>query len=69
MTITAFSLINEVKCDIPDGNIMVSKQYIELIQLNEFNNIKIIQCQVEIHRTLYYCGMHSHVSIVRNGEA
>ena len=69
VNITTYSLIDVGECDIPDNNITVSKQYIELIQLNEFNNLQVMQCKVEIHRTVYYCGMNSHVSIVRNGEA
>ena len=61
------SLIDVGGCDIPEETIKSTKQNIQLLQVNEFTEVKTIQCKVEIRRTVYYCGMHSHVSIVRNG--
>jgi len=40
--------------------------YVQLLQLSNFK-AQAIQCKVEIDRTIYYCGLHSHVSI-HNGR-
>ena len=34
----------------------------------EFAETRAIQCKLEIHRTIYYCGIYSHISIVKHGE-
>lgn len=38
------------------------------MQLSDCDRTRAIQCKVEIDKTIYYCGMHSHVSIVNNGR-
>jgi len=45
-----------------------SKVYIQLLQLNEFKSVKVIQCKVEIDRTIKRCGMFSHTMDVHNGK-
>jgi len=42
--------------------------YIQLLQLSDFDHVQITQCKLVIDRTVYYCGMHSHVSVVHNGR-
>jgi len=39
------------------------------LQLSKFESILVTQCKIEISRTVLYCGMHSHVSIVNNAYA
>ena len=68
LNVTTLSLINIGECDIPAESVNVTSRYIQLLQLNEFTDTKVLQCKVEIHRTIYHCGMHSHISIVQNGE-
>lgn len=68
LNITTLFLIDVGECNIPEDTVKTSKQYIQLLQLNEYTETTVIQCKLEIHRTIYYCGMHSHISIVRNGE-
>lgn len=41
---------------------------IQLLQLSNFEEIRAIQCRLEIDRTIYYCRMHSHISAVHNGR-
>ncbi|KYM76725.1 hypothetical protein ALC53_12820 [Atta colombica] len=38
------------------------------MQLSDYDKIIIIQCKIEIDKTIHYCGMHSHVSVVHNGK-
>ena len=33
-----------------------------------YTETRIIQCKMEIHGTIYYCGMNSNISILSNGE-
>lgn len=42
--------------------------YIQLLQLSNFNHVEVIQCKITVPRTVFHCGMHSHVSIVNNGQ-
>jgi len=66
--LTTLSLINIEKCDIPQQTVNASKVYIQLLQLNEFKSVKVIQCKVEIDRTVKRCGMFSHTMDVHNGK-
>lgn len=38
------------------------------MQLSDFDKVQATQCLIEIDRTIFYCGMHSHTSIVHNGR-
>jgi len=40
--------------------------YLQLLQLSDYDQISVIQCKIEIDRTIFYCGMHSQ--IVHNGK-
>lgn len=66
--LTTLSLLDVEECDIPIPELEMSKQYIQLLQLNEYSETQVIQCKIEISRIIYYCGMSSHVSIVSNGQ-
>jgi len=66
--LTTLSLINIEECDIPQQTVNASKVYIQLLQLNEFKSVKVIQCKVEIDRTVRRCGMFSHTMDVHNGK-
>ena len=67
LNVTTLSLLEVGECELPERNVDVSEKYVQLLQINEYSEMKIIQCKFETHRTVYYCGMHSHVSIVLNG--
>lgn len=66
LNVSVFTTIDESPCTYEDEDLTKEKT-IQLLQLNEYTNIRVTQCRVEIDRTIYHCGMHSHVSIVQNG--
>lgn len=68
LNVTTLSLLDVGNCDIPDLEPVTEKKYVQLLQLSDFDNTAVIQCKVEVDRTIYYCGMHSHISIVHNGR-
>jgi len=67
-TLTTLSLINIEECDIPQQIVNASKVYIQLFQLNEFKSVKVIQCKVEIDRTVKRCGIFFYTMDVHNGK-
>jgi len=66
--ITTLSLLNIEECDIPKQSVNSSRVYIQLLQINEFDSVKVIQCKVEIDRLIRKCGMFSHSMDVFNGK-
>ncbi|XP_067212969.1 uncharacterized protein [Linepithema humile] len=68
LNITTLSLIDIGDCNLDSIEPNREETYIQLLQLSDFHRIKIIQCKVEIDRIVYHCGMHSHISIVHNGQ-
>ena len=55
------------ECDFHEEDLQVSNTTIELLQLAEFKTNYVIQCKIEIRRTIYHCGMFSHLGPVENG--
>ncbi|KYN12133.1 hypothetical protein ALC57_15695 [Trachymyrmex cornetzi] len=66
--LTTLSLINIEECDIPQQIVNSSKIYVQLLQLNDFKSVNVIQCKIEIDRTIKKCGMFSHTMDVHNGQ-
>ena len=64
--LTTLSLISIEECDIPPQK--VNSVYVQLLQINEFKSVKVIQCKVEINRSIKKCGMFSHAMDVYNGK-
>lgn len=69
MNHTTVSLLDLEECHPPGPEIKTTNKYVQLLQLSEYNHADIIQCQINIRRIIYYCGMHSHLSAVQNGLA
>lgn len=69
LNITAVSLLDVGECDLDISTPNTTEVYIQLLQLSDYSYTEVIQCKVEISRTIYHCGMHSHISIVHNGKA
>lgn len=68
LNVTSVSLLGTGECD-NDYHIINSTQvYIQLLQLSEYSYTEVMQCKMEISRTIQYCGMHSHISAVNNAR-
>lgn len=68
LNITTLSLIDIGECDIENVEPVQDDIYIQLMQFSDYDRVTVTQCKVEVDRTIYYCGMHSHVSVVQNGR-
>ena len=68
LNVTTLSLLEVRNCDLRESKINITRRYLQLLQINQYTETRIIQCKLEIHRTIYYCGINSHISIVLNGE-
>ncbi|KAG7197676.1 hypothetical protein KM043_014438 [Ampulex compressa] len=66
--ITTLSLRSIADCKIPTDEPVIKPIYLQLLQLTDYSNVRVIQCKVEVERTIYHCGMHSHVYIVAIGH-
>ena len=67
-SIKKMSLLDVGQYQVPSGSLNVTRKYIKLLQNDEFVETRAIQCKLEIHRTIYYSGMYSHISIVKHEE-
>lgn len=69
LNVTTVSLLRSGECDINIETPVTTTTYIQLLQLSSYTHTEVTQCKVEIMRTIYHCGMHSHLSAVHNGYA
>lgn len=68
LNVSTFSLLNLPPCELNTPEPSTENEEIQLLQLADFDLAETSQCKIEIDRTIYYCGMHSHSSIVQNGR-
>jgi len=68
LNITTLSLLDVSDCEHAEVHTIAEEAYIQLLQLSDYGRTKIQHCKVEIDRTIFYCGMHSHISAVHNGR-
>lgn len=68
LNVTTLSLLDVDSCELPPISITTQEQYIELLQVNTYKEATVTQCKIEVHRTVYHCGMFSHISVVIEGE-
>ncbi|KYQ60096.1 hypothetical protein ALC60_00858, partial [Trachymyrmex zeteki] len=66
--ITTLSLLDIGECNIEHLKPKEEEVYLQLMQLTDYDRTTVTQCKVEIDRTIFYCGMSSHVSAVHNGR-
>ncbi|KAL7289959.1 hypothetical protein TKK_0015692 [Trichogramma kaykai] len=66
--ITTISLVDVGDCDIDTPEVEIDKINAQLIQINDYGMVHVRECKLLMKRTIYYCGMHSHVSPAANGE-
>ena len=64
---STYSLVDTGKFDFHQEDLQISNATIELLQLAELKASRVTQCKIEISRTIYNCGMFSHVGPVKNG--
>lgn len=69
MNLTTISLLDVGDCETPTIPQNFSSVKMQLLQIDDYNEVEVRQCKIEIHRTVYYCGMHSHIAAVKNGYA
>jgi hypothetical protein len=69
LNITVISFLDVEECELHIPKTNTTNVYIQLLQLSEYNYAKVLQCKIEIWRTIYHCGMYSHISVVHNGQA
>lgn len=69
LNVTTISLLGTGDCDLNIKQPNVTDVNIQLLQFSQYSTVDVIQCKVEISRTIYHCGMHSHISAVYNGYA
>lgn len=66
---TTISLLSVGEFNLQFDKPTATDIYVQLLQLSSYSHTEVIQCKVELSRAIYYCGMHSHISIVQNGQA
>ncbi|KYN08239.1 hypothetical protein ALC62_00780 [Cyphomyrmex costatus] len=66
--ISTLSLLDVGNCDLEDVEPREEEVYIQLMQMSDYDKVPALQCKIEVTRVIHYCGMHSHVSIVHNGQ-
>jgi len=69
LNVTTVSLLDVGECDLKIRKPNTSSVHIQLLQLSDYSHTEVIQCKIEISRTIFHCGMHSHISAVHNGKA
>ena len=55
--VKTYSLVDTGECDLHEEDLQISNTTIELLQLADFKTSHVIQCKIEIRRTIYHCGM------------
>ena len=68
LNITTISLLQVGDCNLPESKVNAVELFIQLIQFSNIATTPVMQCKVVIKRTIYHCGMHSHISVVENGQ-
>lgn len=68
LNVTSVSLLGTGDCDDEYHTTNSTSVYVQLLQLSEYSYTEVMQCKMEISRTIQYCGMHSHVSAVNNAR-
>ncbi|CAH1106884.1 unnamed protein product [Psylliodes chrysocephalus] len=65
--VSVISLKDVQKCPSPESAYASAKINVQVIQRNELKTQKVWTCLIEVSRVMFYCGMHSHTSIVNGG--
>lgn len=66
--VTSVSLLRVGECRTLDDQPNSTTTYIQLLQVAEYSQTRVYSCRIEIDRQVFYCGMHSHISLVHGGH-
>ncbi|KYN00581.1 hypothetical protein ALC62_08650 [Cyphomyrmex costatus] len=66
--ISTLSLLDVGNCNLEDVEPQEEETYIQLMQMSDYDKVPAVQCRVEVNRVIHYCGMHSDISVVHNGQ-
>lgn len=67
--ITTISVVDVGDCNIDQPKLNISKEYIQLLQLNDFSMTRVSICSVKVPRTITNCGnIALYAARVSNGE-
>ncbi|KYM97148.1 hypothetical protein ALC62_12176, partial [Cyphomyrmex costatus] len=66
--ISTLSLLDVGDCDLEDVEPKEEEVYIQLMQMSDQDKVAALQCKIEVNRVIHYCEMHSHISVVHNGQ-
>ncbi|KYN00578.1 hypothetical protein ALC62_08647 [Cyphomyrmex costatus] len=66
--ISTLSLLDVGNCNLEDVEPQEEETYIQLMQMSDYDKVPAVQCRVEVNRVIHNCGMHSHISVVHNGQ-
>lgn len=68
LNITTISLNEVGSCKPPEVEVERTDVKLWLLQYSDYSEIEVTTCRIEIDRTLFHCGMHSHSSVVNQGR-
>lgn len=68
LNITTLSLLDIEQCNVENIEPEQADVYVQLMQASDYGRTRAIQCRIEVDRAIYYCGMHSHISLVSNSR-
>lgn len=68
LNITTLSLLDIGKCDVENLEPVQTEVYVQLLQISDYETVTVKQCRLQIDRSVYHCGMHSHISVVTEGK-
>lgn len=68
LNITTLSLLDIELCNVESIEPEQTSVYVQLMQVSDYSKTRAIQCRMEVDRVIFYCGMHSHISLVSNSR-
>ena len=62
-----YSLLDSGECDFLKEEPQITNTTVEL-QISEFRTVHVIKCKIEIKRTIFLCGMFSHLGPIEHAR-
>jgi len=64
LNITTLSLLDIGECVIDNIEPIKTEVYVQLMQIFDYDTATVFKCQLQINRQIFYCDMHSHISMI-----